>query len=180
MDSASLFTDKFDTKFGVSIFYGEDGCYRFIPLVRNRFGVYVPIEEGVEIPPTTDAEQIGNGYITAAVNSLNHYGEDLDMRKAPALYKSFKKFTSQKKFDSTHCKVSSIAKDSEIKFTYTVWHKGEFCLKKGDPIIEKVIPRNNSATEIGNTILNMFIQAQNIFPKNEILSTALSSGNKES
>ena len=170
MDSASLFTDTIDKRFGVSIFYGEDRYYRFIPLVRNRFGVYVPIAEGIEIPPTTDAEQIGKGYIAAAINSLNHYGEDLDMRKAPALYKSFKKFTSQKKFDLSHCKVVGIAKNGEIKFTYTVWHDVEFCLKKEDPIIEKIVFLNSSAAEIGNTILTVLEEARIAFPNNKIFN----------
>lgn len=170
MDNISLYADAIDKKFGVCIFYGEERYFRFIPCVRNRFGVYVPIEEGIEIPPTTDAEQIGKGYIAAAVNSLNHYGEDLDMRKAPAIYKSFKKFTSQKKFDLSHCKVVGIAKDGEIKFTYTVWHDGEFFLKKEDPIIEKIVFLNSNAAEIGNAILTVLEEARMAFPDNKILN----------
>ena len=170
MDTVSLFTDTIDRKFGASIFYGEDRYYRFVPLVRNRFGVYVPIEDVVEIPPTTDVEQIGNGYITAAINSLNHYGEDLDVRKAPAIYKSFKNITSQKKFNLSHCKAVGIAKDGEIKFTYTVWHDGEFCLKKSDPVIEKIVSLKSSAAEIGNAILTVFEDAGKAFPHNTILN----------
>lgn len=170
MNTVSLFTDTIDKRFGVSIFYGEDRYYRFIPLVRNRFGVYVHIEEGVEIPPTTDSEQIGNGYITAAVNSLNHYGEDLDMRKAPAIYKSFNKFTAQKRYNLSHCKIVGIAKDGEIKFTYAVWHDGEFCLKKDDPVIEKIVPLKSTAADIGNAILTVFEDAKKAFPHNKILN----------
>lgn len=170
MDNISLYVNAIDKKFGVCIFYSEERHFRFVPCVINRFGVYVPIAEGIEIPPTTDVEQIGKGYIAAAVNSLNHYGEDLDVRKAPAIYKSFKSFTSQKKFDLSHCKVVGIAKNGEIKFTYTVWHDGEFCLKKEDPIIEKNCFLNSGAAKIGNAILTVLEEARIAFPDNKILN----------
>lgn len=170
MDSDSVHIVDSGKTFSVNVFLGEDKYIRFVPGVKNRFGIYVPIPEGIEVSFDSNEAEIGKGFIAAAQNALNHYGEDLDMRTAPAKYKSFKKFTSQKKFNLSHCLASGIAQNGEIKFTYLVWHSGEFCLRTGDPVIEKVIPQNSLKTVIGHTIMEIFEEASNIFPDNGILN----------
>lgn len=170
MGSTSVYKDNVDKTFSVNLFFGEDGSFRFVPGVRNHLNIYVPVAEGVEIPHTTDPVKIGEGYIATAINSLNHYGEDLDIREAPPKYKSFKKFTSQKKFNLSHCLIGSKAINGEIKFTYFIWHKNEFCLLRGDPIIEKVISQDSNSIEIGNAILTVLEEARIAFPNNKILN----------
>lgn len=32
-----------------NVFLGEDKYIRFVPGVQNRFGIYVPIPEGIEV-----------------------------------------------------------------------------------------------------------------------------------
>lgn len=60
--------------FSVNIFLGKDKVIRFVPGVRNKFGIYVPIPEGMEVPLTSSAKEIGKVYLNTANNALNHFG----------------------------------------------------------------------------------------------------------
>lgn len=156
--------------YSVNVFWGKDKTFRFVPGIRNRFGVYVPIPEGREISFSNNYEEIGHVYLQTAQKALNHLGEDLDMRKAKPKYISFKGFKSQNDFDLKHFLISSIAKNDKINFTFTVWHKNEFCLYKNDPICSKEIPYDSSAKTIGLTIFAVLEMAQKSFPELDIFS----------
>lgn len=104
--------------FSVTIFLGIDRKIRFVPGVKNKFGIYVPIPEGIEYNFVNDAYLLGQAYYRAAQNALNHYGKDLNMKKAKPKYVSFKNFKSQRDFDSKHHGISSFADNGEIEFVF--------------------------------------------------------------
>lgn len=156
--------------FSVNVFLGKDKVIRLVPGVRNRFGIYVPIPEGVEVPLMAGAEEIGNAYFKASKNALAHFGEDLDMRKAKPKYVSFKKFKSQRDFNANHFCFSSFAYNGKIKFTFLPWHNGEFCLLKSDVVCEEEIPIDSNERIIGNSILSIFQAAAEKYPEQNILS----------
>ena len=146
---------NFTQKFLHSLFLGKDKIIRFVPGVRNRFGIYVPIPEGLEVPFNSNPSEIGKVYLQTVNNALKHYGEDLDMKTAEPKYISFKGFKSQKDFDMKHYCISSFALNERIIFTFLPWHKNEFCLLKSD--IECVVETIQTDDEsiIGKAILEI-------------------------
>ena len=162
--------DKEMKDFSVNVFLGKDKIIRFVPGVRNRFGIYVPIPEGLEVPFNSNPKEIGKVYLKTANNALNHYGEDLDMKTAKPKYVSFKGFKSQKKFNLEHFCFSSFAINGKIKFTFLPWHKNEFCLLKSDIECIVEITRTNDEVIIGKSILDIIEKADKAYPELNILS----------
>lgn len=158
-------TQKNQKSYGVTVYLGTDNMIRFVPQVENKAGIFVPIQEGVEIPFTNNPYEIGQAYCKARDNSLSHYGEDLDMRKQLYEYKMFKSFKSQKSFDTNHCCMSSFATDN-LEFRYLLWHKrhGGFCSLTDDIEIIEIIDVNSDFTTIGNTILKILKTAKSEYP----------------
>lgn len=161
--------DKMKT-FSVTVFLGKDMIIRFVPGVRNSFGIYVPIPEGVEAEYTASSEVIGASYLKAANNALNHSNEDLDMRTAKPKYISFKKFKSQKSFNSNHFCFSSFAIDGKIKFTFLPWHKNQFCLLRSDIECFVEIEETEDVSVIGKAILEIIKKANETYPGLNMLS----------
>lgn len=155
--------------FSVYIFLGKDKVIRLVPGVRNKFGIYVPIPEGIEVPLTSNAKEIGKVYLSTANNALNHFGEDLDMRTAKPKYISFKNFKSQKEFNLKHFCFSSFALNEKIKFTFLPWHKNEFCLLKSDTECIVEITLTDDEETIGEAILNIIKKANEAYPDLKIL-----------
>lgn len=158
--------------FSVTIFLGVDGKIRFVPGVKNKFGIYVPIPEGVENNFFNDAYMLGKAYCQAAQNALNHYGEDLNMKKAKPKYISFKGFKSQRDFDSKHHCLSSFADGRQIEFSFLPNHNGEFALYNSDIECSKIISQNNDYSVIGQAILDVCKLADKAYPELNILSTS--------
>lgn len=162
--------DKKKKDFSVNVFLGKDKIIRFVPGVRNRFGIYVPIPEGLEVPFNSTTKEIGDIYLKTANNALNHYGEDLDRRTAKPKYISFKKFKSQKQFNLEHFCFSSFAINGTINFTFLPWHKNEFCLLKSDIECIIEIARTDDKDIIGKAILDIIEKADKNYPELNILS----------
>lgn len=162
-------TNKKNKDFSVNIFLGKDKIIRFVPGVRNDFGIYVPIPEGLEVPLNSTANEIGNVYLKAAGNALKHYGENLDMKTAKPKYISFKGFKSQKDFDLKHFCFSSFASNNKIKFTFLPWHKNEFCLLKSDKECIVEITQAKDKNIIGEAILEIINIANRKYPNLNIL-----------
>ena len=59
--------------FSVNVFLGKDKIIRFVPGVKNRFGIYVPIPEGLEVQFNSSPKEIGKVYLKTANNALKHY-----------------------------------------------------------------------------------------------------------
>ncbi len=159
-----------DRTFSVNVFLGQDKMIRFVPGVRNKCGVYVPIPEGLEVPFNSSPQDIGKVYLKTASNALKHFGEDLDMRKAPPKYISFKGFKSQKEFNLKHFCFSSFCINGKIKFTFMLWHKNQFCLLKEDIKCVVEIDKTDNELIIGNAILEVIKKASNAYPEMNILS----------
>lgn len=151
--------------FSVNIFLGKDDVIRFVPGVKNRFGIYVPIPEGLEVPISSGPEEIGSVYLKTAGNALKHFGEDLDMRTAKPKCTSFKGFRSQKDFNLKHFCFSSFALEGKIKFTFLPLHKNEFCLLTSDKECVLEIAQTTDALTIGNAILDIIKTASNTYPE---------------
>lgn len=162
-----------DKTFSVNVFLGKDKVIRFVPGVRNKYGVYVPIPEGLEVSFNLSPREIGRVYLKVANNALKHFGEDLDMKKAPPKYISFKGFKSQKEFNLKHFCFSSFCIDGKIKFTFLPWHKNEFCLFKDDIECVVEIDKTNNELIIGNAILEVIKKADETYPEMYILSNDL-------
>lgn len=158
--------------YSVTIFLGIDGKIRFVPGVKNKFGIYVPIPEGVENNFFNDAYMLGKAYCQAAQNALNHYGEDLNMKTAKPKYISFKGFKSQRDFDSKHHCISSFANDGQIEFIFLPNHNGEFALYNSDIECSKTVLQNNDYSVIGQAILDVCKLANKAYPKLNILSNS--------
>lgn len=157
-----------DRSFGVSVFLGQDQILRFIPGIRNKFGIYVPISQGKEIPLSSTVEAIGKAYQEIAQISLSIDGTDLDMRKATPKFKAFRGFRSQKQFNSQHQYIWSFCEDGDIRFTFMLWHNGEFAVLKSDIECKKIIPEDSDAATIGQTILDVFNMADSAYPEKHI------------
>ncbi len=162
--------DKRMKDFSVNIFLGKDKMIRFVPGVRNKFGIYVPIPEGLEVPFDSSPKEIGKTYLKTANNSLNRFGEDLDMRLAKPKYISFKGFKSQKDFDLKHFCFFSYALNGKITITFLPWHKNEFCLLKSDIECIVEIIETDDEVIIGETILEIIKKADKEYSELKILS----------
>jgi len=160
--------DKKDKDFSVNVFLGKDKVIRFVPGVKNKFGIYVPIPEGTEVSLNSTPKEIGEIYLKATKNALNHFGEDLDMKTASPKYISFNGFKSQKDFDLKHFCFSSFDIDGKIKFTFLPWHKNEFCLLKSDIECTLEIKETSDETIIGNAILEIIEKANKVYPELKI------------
>lgn len=158
-----------DKTFSVNVFLGKDKIIRFIPGVKNRFGIYVPIPEGLVVSFNSSPQEIGKVYLKTAENALKHSGEDLDMRTAAPKYRSFKGFKSQKEFNLKHFCFSSFCINGEIKFTFLPWHKNEFCLLKSDIACVAEIKDISDELAIGNAILEVIKKADKEYPEMNIL-----------
>lgn len=156
--------------YSVNVFVGKDKIIRFVPGVRNRYGIYVPIAEGLEVPLNSTPKEIGEVYLKTANNALKHLGEDLDIKAAKPKYISFKGFRSQKEFDLKHFCFSSFLLDGKIKFTFLHWHKNEFCLLKSDVECVVEISKTDDPSIIGNAIIEIINKANESYPELNILS----------
>lgn len=157
--------------FGVSVFLGQDQILRFVPGVRNKFGIYVPIPQGKELPLSSTIEAIGMTYQETAQISLSMDGTDLDMRKATPKFKAFRGFRSQKQFNSQHQYIWSFCENGSIRFIFMIWHNGEFVVLKSDIKCEKIISDDSDAATIGQTILDVFNMADSAYPEKHIWET---------
>lgn len=162
--------DQCTKDFSVNVFLGKDRMIRFVPGVRNRFGIYVPLPEGLEVPLCSGPKAIGTAYLQTAGRAVSHFGEDLDMRTAKPKYTSFKHFRSQKQFNLNHACFSSFGIGGTIKFTFLPWHKNEFCLLKSDKECILEIAQTNDALVVGSAVLDIVKMADGAYPELNLLS----------
>ena len=158
-----------DKTFSVNVFLGKDKIIRFVPGVKNRFGIYVPIPAGTVVSFNSTPREIGKVYLKTANNALMHSDEDLDMRTAPPKYVSFKGFKSQKQFNLSHFCFSSFCINGKIKFTFLPWHKNEFCLLKSDTKCIVEIETTDDELAIGHAILEIVNKSNEAYPGMGIL-----------
>lgn len=58
--------------FSVNVFLVKDKIMRFIPGIKNKFGIYVPITEGMEVSLNSSPQEIVKVYLKIVSNAVKH------------------------------------------------------------------------------------------------------------